>query len=67
MVSLYNSDTRPEVRKAVLEALFIQGNARTLVSLARAEKDPEMKRRIIEKLSVMGSKDATDYLMEFLK
>jgi HEAT repeat protein len=67
LLSLYNDDPRPEVRKGVIEALFIQGNAKTLVSLARAEKDPETKRRIIQKLSVMGSKDATDYLMEFLK
>lgn len=67
LLSLYNDDPRPEVRKGVIEALFIQGNARTLVSLARAEKDPETKRRIVERLSVMGSKEATDYLMEFLK
>jgi len=67
LISLYTNDPRPEVRNAVINALFIQGNAKTLVSLARNEKDPETKRRIIEKLSVMGSKDATDYLMEFLK
>jgi HEAT repeat protein len=67
LISLFNSDPRPEVRNAVINALFIQGNAKTLVSLARAEKDPDTKRHIIEKLSVMGSKDATDYLMEFLK
>jgi HEAT repeat protein len=67
LLSLYNNDPRPEVRNGVIDALFIQGNARTLISLARAEKDPQTKRRIVEKLSVMGSKDATDYLMEFLK
>ncbi|HSY48196.1 MAG TPA: hypothetical protein VLC46_05240 [Thermoanaerobaculia bacterium] len=67
LLSLYNSDTRPEVRKAVIEALFVQGNARTLISLARTEKDPGMKRTIIQTLSVMRSKEATDYLMEFLK
>jgi len=67
LISLYTNDPRPEVRNAVINALFIQGNAKTLVSLARSEKDPDTKRRIIEKLSVMGSKDATDYLMEFLK
>jgi len=67
LISLYTNDSRPEVRNAVINALFIQGNAKTLVSLARNEKDPDTKRHIIEKLSVMGSKDATDYLMEFLK
>jgi HEAT repeat protein len=66
LLSLYN-DPQPEVRKAVINALFIQGNAHTLVSLARAEKDPETRRAIVQKLSVMRSKEATDYLMEFLK
>ena len=67
LLTLYNTDPRPEVRKGVITALFIQGNAKTLVSLARTEKDPETKHEIIKKLSVMRSKDATDYLMEFLK
>jgi HEAT repeat protein len=67
LISLYNTDSRPEVRKAVIESLFIQGNARTLITLARAEKDREMKHQILQKLSVMGSKEATDYLIEFLK
>jgi HEAT repeat protein len=67
LLSLYNTDSRYEVRKGVIEALFIQGNAKTLVNLARNEKDPETKHEIIQKLSVMRSKDATDYLMEFLK
>jgi len=67
LLSLYNNDPRPEVRKGVIEALFIQGNAKTLVNLARTEKDPGTKHEIIQKLSVMRSKDATDYLMEFLK
>lgn len=67
LLSLYNSDPHREVRNAVIESLFIQNNGHTLVNLARNEKDPDMKRAIIEKLSVMRSKEATDYLMEFLK
>lgn len=64
---IYGSDKDPAVRKAVLDALFIQGNAEALVALARKESDPEMKRSIVEKLSLMRSKVATDYLMELLK
>jgi HEAT repeat protein len=67
LLSLYNSDPRPEVRKGVIEALFIQGNGHALVTLARTEKDKETRNEIIQKLSVMRSKEATDYLMEFLK
>jgi len=65
--SIYTSDKDPAVRKAVIEALFIQGNAEALVALARKESDPGMKRSIVEKLSLMRSKVATDYLMELLK
>ncbi len=67
LISIYNSDSNPEVRKAVINALFIQSNATALVSLARAEKSVEMKKEIVSKLSVMKSKEATDYLMELLK
>ena len=67
LISIYNSDSNPEVRKAVINALFIQGNATALVTLARAEKSVEMKKEIVSKLSVMKSKEATDYLMELLK
>ena len=67
LVSIYNSDSNPEVRKAVVNALFIQSNATALVTLARAEKSVEMKKEIVAKLSVMKSKEATDYLMELLK
>ena len=67
LLTLYSSDPRPEVRKGVIEALFIQSNSHTLVNLARTEKDKEMRNEIIQKLSLMRSKEATDYLMEFLK
>ncbi|MBI3401419.1 MAG: HEAT repeat domain-containing protein [Acidobacteria bacterium] len=67
LVAIYGADATPDVRKAVLNALFIQNNATALVTLARAEKSPEMKKEIVSKLSVMKSKEATDYLMELLK
>jgi hypothetical protein len=67
LTSIYASDASPDVRKAVVTALFLQDNAKALVDLARAEKSPEMKKEIVSKLSLMKSKDATDYLMELLK
>ena len=67
LLTLYRSDTRQEVRHEVIKSLFIQGNARVLVDLARAEKDPELKKEIVSKLSIMNSKEATDYLLEYLK
>jgi tetratricopeptide (TPR) repeat protein len=67
LTSIYASDSTPEVRKAVVNALFLQNNASALVTLARAEKNPEMKKDIVSKLSIMKSKEATDYLLELLK
>jgi HEAT repeat protein len=67
LIAIYGSDAAPDVRKSVLNALFVQNNAAALVTLARAEKNLEMKKEIVSKLSVMKSKEATDYLMELLK
>jgi HEAT repeat protein len=67
LVAIYGSDASVDVRKSVVNALFLQNNAASLVTLARAEKNPEMKKELVSRLSVMKSKEATDYLMELLK
>jgi tetratricopeptide (TPR) repeat protein len=67
LTAIYASDTSTDVRKAVVNALFLQNNAKGLVDLARAEKNPELKKEIVAKLSIMKSKEATDYLLELLK
>lgn len=67
LLSLYRADARPEVRNAVVKALFIQGNAHALVELAREEKNAQVKKEIVEKLSIMNSKEASDFLMEYLR
>jgi len=67
LTSIYNSDSNVDVRKAVVNALFIQNNASALVTLARAEKNMELKKEIVSRLSNMKSPEARDYLMELLK
>jgi HEAT repeat protein len=67
LTSIYSSDASPDVKKSVVNALFIQQNATALVTLARAEKNIELKKEIVQKLSNMHSKEATDYLLELLK
>jgi HEAT repeat protein len=66
LLSIYSTDKDPSVRKNVINALFTQGNATALVSLARKETDLDMKKAIVQKLSVMGGKVATDYMLELL-
>ena len=67
LTGIYASDASVDVKKAVINALFLQSNATGLVTLARAEKNVELKKDIVSKLSNMKSKEATDYLMELLK
>ncbi|HEY2325081.1 MAG TPA: HEAT repeat domain-containing protein [Thermoanaerobaculia bacterium] len=64
--SLYESDQNADVRHAVISALFLHGDAKTLVALGRAEKNPELRRSIVSKLSIMNSKDAADFLLDIL-
>jgi HEAT repeat protein len=67
LVSIYHSDSDPEVRNAVLKSLFLQQDGKALVELARTEKDPRMKEEIVKKMSLIHSKEVTDYMMEILK
>jgi HEAT repeat protein len=67
LLQIYDTDKDSTVRRAVLEALFVQENSAALVSLARKESDIAMKKAIVEKLSLMRDKVATDYMVELLK
>ena len=66
LISMYAGAKDPATSKAVLQALFLQGNAQAIVDIARKETDPEMKKEAVQKLSLMHSKVATDYLLEIL-
>jgi tetratricopeptide (TPR) repeat protein len=67
LAGLYSSESDPKTKKDVVNGLHSRGDAKLLVDLARKESDPAMKRYIVERLSTMHSKEATDYMMEFLK
>ena len=64
---IYSKETDHAVKVEVLNAYFLQGNAKALVVIARSEKDPELKKTVVSKLSLMHSKEGTDYLMELLQ
>ncbi len=64
---IYSRDADRSVKEEVLNAYFLQGNAKALVAIARSEKDPELKKTAVSKLSLMNSKEGTDYLMELLQ
>jgi HEAT repeat protein len=65
--AIYAAEKDPGVKRAVLNAFFVQNNATALIEIAKAEQDPAMKREAVQKLSIMHSKEATDYMLELLK
>lgn len=67
LAAMYTSDSDAGIKKEIVRALFVQGNAHALVEIARKEGDMEMKKEIVRHLSNMRSKEATDYMMELLK
>jgi HEAT repeat protein len=66
LLAIYSKNPDEESRKAVIEALFLAGDAHDLVTLARSEKDPSARREIVGKLALIHDKEATDYMMEVL-
>jgi len=66
LASIYGSDKDPEVKRAVIQAYFLQGNATSLIQIARQEKDMSLKKDAVQKLSLMHSKESTDFMMELL-
>ncbi len=56
-----------EVKEAVVDGLFVMGNAKALIELAKKETNREMKKEILQKLSVMGSDDAIAYMLQILE
>jgi HEAT repeats len=66
LVAAYKRNGDPETKKAVIQALFLAGDAHDLVELARGENNPTLKQEIVQQLSIMQNKEATDYMLEIL-
>jgi HEAT repeat protein len=60
--SMYSAASDAPTRHAVIEALFIQNNARGLIEIFRAEKDREVRREIVQYLTMMHSEEASQFL-----
>jgi hypothetical protein len=67
LAAMYSSASDEQTKQAVMDALFINQDAKGLIEIARKETDPKMKRAVVERLSNMKSREATDYMMEILK
>jgi len=67
LVSIYSAEQDQNVKRAIIDALSNQHNAKALVAAAKSEKDDQMKRRVLERLVNIKSPEATEYLLEILK
>ncbi len=67
LVNIYNRQSDAGVKRAVIDGLFVSGNAGALVTLARKESDRDLKRRMVEKLTLMDAREAQEYMLELLK
>ncbi len=61
------NETDQTLRRALIQALFIQQAEIALVELARSETDRDIQREIVRKLSLMDGDGATEFLLELLK
>lgn len=67
LTTLYGREKDAAIKREIINAFFLQGNAEQLVAIARKETDPEMRKALVSRLSQMRSKVALDYLMEILQ
>jgi len=61
---LYQKETATDVKKRIIQAMFVGGNVERLIDLAKTEKNPELRRAAVRNLGIMGSKRATEALVE---
>ncbi len=55
LAELYTTETSVDVKKRILQAMFVGGNADKLIELAKTEKDPTLRRTAVRNLGLMGS------------
>jgi hypothetical protein len=64
--ALYASDSNVEVKEKVIEAFFLQGNARALIDLSKRETNKHLRAEALQKLSLMNDDEALEYMLQIL-
>jgi HEAT repeat protein len=62
LAELYQSETQVEVKKRLLQAMFVGGSADKLIDLAKNEKDPQLRKTAVRNLGLMGASKTGDAL-----
>jgi hypothetical protein len=66
LLQMYANEKDADIKRAVIEGLFIQDDVHDLIQLARKESDPQLRNHLVQQLSVMDDREAKDYMLEIL-
>src|SRR5206468_12979226 len=55
LAELYSTETSVDVKKRILQAMFVGGNADKLIEHAKSEKDPSLRRTPVRNPGLSGS------------
>jgi HEAT repeat protein len=61
---MYQKDSSITVKKQILQAMFVGGNATRMIELAKTEKDPDLRNTAVRNLGLMGGSKTGDALVE---
>jgi HEAT repeat protein len=64
LAKLYAQETSKDIKKRILQAMFIGGRADRLIALARTEPDADLRRTAIRNLGLMGREKTSAALLE---
>jgi tetratricopeptide (TPR) repeat protein len=65
LTTLYN-ESSADAKEAVIEAFFLQGNARALIDIAKRESNKSVRAEALQKLSLMNDDEALEYMLQIL-
>jgi HEAT repeat protein len=66
LLQMYSNEKDADIKRSVIEGLFVQDDAHDLIQLARKESDPQLRKHLVQQLSVMDDREAKDYMLEIL-
>lgn len=61
---LYATETSKDVKKQILQSMFISGRGDRLLALAKTEADPELRRTAVRNLGLMGESTSGQALVD---
>lgn len=64
LAQLYASETSPDLKEDIIQAMFIGGDADKLIEIAKTENDVRMRRAAINKLGVMPRDKTAEALVQ---